>query len=286
MVRLSVCSELDYFGLYVGSLALGETHPDLLTPLARDLYECFRNASNCEGFYACASGGQIRECVLSGWEDRCEGDTAVTCAARPDGSGFEYRTNCSKLGLNKKCLISANLQAICGSGSCGEYAVVTDSICDGDTWLSCHDGVEQKVDCQEYDLKCVFASDSSDSITSSSVGCMTGKTCERDRCDGDLVYSCNHGYEALPVDCRTIADGLTCVEIAASADAEASTACVAPEANSECTSGDGMCVGDLLRFCAAGSWIELDCSTFRGATCEVIEGGFLSDNVRCTTLGF
>ncbi len=241
---------------------------------ARDeapLADCVMRATSCTDVVRCtherADGLAETFCkahpgVLSACDGNeflsCEGEssaesTAVDCAAL-GGTCGEHKT----AGLVERGCISARL---CPQGA-------PEHRCDGDVVIDCQDGIADKNACPRGS-RCTSGKDENGAPTAHCRS-TSGRECSlvgSAFCEGDTAYACvqNGRFAGLhSADCAAL--GLACTM------RSGRVACV-KRGEAECAPSPASCIGDDLRFCAAGESFHVSCKELGFSGCDSAGGG-------------
>ena len=138
--------------------------------------------------------------------------------------------------------------------------------------MRCNGGVLVRSDCAPLERTCV--------TDGTAAACVDiAEPCTEEVCVSETVIRVCLTSElgSQDVDCGARLIGGTCDTLDGVAVCSIGTA--------ECVDEEAECAGDVLRYCAAGRWIELDCSTFLGATCVRDDSG-TAPQFFCTSDGW
>lgn len=240
--RVSAC-----LGYSVGASVSFFGHPLLGAP-AREVGDCVRQTSDCDGVLACL-GYSAGPCA-----EGCEGSTAKHCRTLPNGLLVGWDEDCSRdLAGNHECKLIVDA----GKGDfAGCFAGTTceANSCEEGAAIYCEHGNSQRFAC---------ASNQTCSLLGEASDCMEEGDCDGDRCEGDqTLVKCNGGLVAFRVQCDDIVPGTVCQPFNAS-----EAGCVAKTPHPTCPIEEAFanrCEGDVAIACMLGVRYELDCSLIDG----------------------
>jgi hypothetical protein len=196
----------------------------------------------------------------------CDGSSFLTCQG--EASAESTAVDCSALGgtcaerrVGELVVRGCASPKLCPTGA-------PEKRCDGDAVVDCEDGVVQRDACPPG-WRCVAGTDDSGTPTARCASA-SGRDCGLAGtafCEGDVAYACVQSGRFTGMhsaDCGAL--GLACVVRSGRVE------CVrrGPPA---CSPEPASCVGDDLRFCAAGEPFRVSCKSLGFARCDPAGGG-------------
>jgi hypothetical protein len=231
--------------------------PQAITLTYDKVYQCVRAAEgNCTDVFTCYGSNRYAGSCDTTYTATCDSDQAFSCDAIAR-KVFIYDCAVAKLSCQTKK--TSSVDAYCSRGTCtpGKYKTA----CEGDTVLSCVDGVIQVDDCTARGLYC-----GTHEVTGA-LGCLGNqkkKYCGLDptkppfqpSCNGNTAVTCEN-YQKHNEDCSKRDYKKVC-KIG-----------MCTYAGSECTESDfNRCKGEQLQYCKEGKWQTLSCASMNLGACK------------------
>lgn len=250
------CSRLTACNQGVGASSFVECIRDLVNIVAdrseprlgAPLWSCLHLAKSCSEISGCTGGAtSAAACSASGsgTSQTCVAGSRVTCSGNKN-VGAEL---CQLAGRN--CLTMSATTAACTAGS---ICPTTSPACSGDQLVVCEGNLDKGNDCKALGGACGSSGGSS--------GCAGGRTAcstATAACSEDIAEFCRFG-RSVRFDCAAM--GRRC-------EAGVGRGCVPLSA--ECSEADApSCDGTRIRYCLAGKWRTVDCSTFALGGCRSV----------------
>lgn len=216
---------------------------------------------DCSKVYECMNDGYPAEdCEGTNFQDRCEGELAISCSERGLVSHDrcdEYREKLS-LPFEYSCILDARY-ARCEPPACQEDY----SICSNGYHVWCEDAELLAEHCET-----IYGSAECKEQNKGAALCIgKGPQCREEdeiTCDGTELVYCLHGREAR-YDCSVIGEEYTCRTVGGKAKcAGRGNQCMVDD---EKEKGGDSCTGPVLNYCHAGYLLHVNCRALGFDTC-------------------